>query len=138
MFAPRRHTRKQQRRGTLTIELLLALPVFMALVVGMVGMADLLITEQMLSEASGRAARAAALGGTEEQVQDAVRSVLGPERAERATIHVGRADGSLEPVAPGALIEVRVEIEAQFATATRLAPIRSDEILIGRTVMQRE
>jgi Flp pilus assembly protein TadG len=139
MFAPRRRPpERKTRRGVATVELLLILPVFLALALGLVGMADLLVTEQLLAEASGRAARAAALGGSEEQVKDAVRSVLGPDRAERATIRVGPASGGPGPVPPGGLIEVRVEIEAQYATTTNLAPIRSDELLLGRTVMQRE
>lgn len=139
MFAPRPTRRNRQtRRGIVTVELLLALPVFVALMLGMVGLADLVITEQLLAEASGRAARAAALGGSEEQVKEAVRAVLGPDRAERTTIRVGAANGRSGPVPPGGLIEVRVEIEAQYATATRFAPIRDDEMLLGRTVMQRE
>lgn len=139
MFAPRPSSRKRPtRRGVVTVELLLALPVFIALMLGMVGLADLAVSEQMLAEASGRAARAAALGGSEEQVKEAVRSVLGSERTERATIRVGAANGQPGPVPPGGLIEVRVEIEAQYATATRFAPIRDDEVLLGRTVMQRE
>ena len=118
--------------------MLLALPVFLVLVFGMVGLADLLVAEQLLAEASGRAARAAALGGSEEQVKDAVRSILGPARTDRATIRVGPANGGSGPVPPGGLLEVRIELEAQYATTTHLAPIRSDEVLLGRTVMQRE
>jgi hypothetical protein len=139
MFARRHSLRKRSpRRGVVTLELLLALPVFLALVFGMVGLGDLLVTEQLLAEASGRAARAAALGGSEEQIKDAVRSILGPDRTEHATIHVGRADGKSGPVPPGGLIEVRVEIESRYATVTHLAPVSDDEKLLGRTVMQRE
>jgi len=139
MFDPRPCPDKRKpRRGFVTVELLLALPVVLAIFFGMVGMADLVITEQLLAEASGKAARAAALGGSEEQVKEAVRSVLGPARTDRATIRVGSANGGSGPVPPGGLIEVRIEIEAQHATTTNLAPIRSDEVLLGRTVMQRE
>jgi Flp pilus assembly protein TadG len=140
MFAQRCYSRNRRtrRRGIYTIELLLALPVFLALLVGMVGLADLLVTEQLLAEASGRAARAAALGGSEEQIKEAVRAVLGPERTERTRIRVGAANGQSGPVPPGGLIEVRVEIEAQYATVTGFAPVRNDEVLLGRTVMQRE
>jgi Flp pilus assembly protein TadG len=140
MFAPRRCSpdRRTRRRGVYTIELLLALPFFLALLIGMVGLADLLVAEQLLAEASGRAARAAALGGSEEQIHEAVRAVLGPNRAERATIRVGAPNGQSGPIPPGGLIEVRVEMEAQYATVTGFAPIKNDEILLGRTVMQRE
>src|SRR5262249_29938975 len=139
MLAPTRATpSRRPRRGYVSIELLLILPVFLALVLGMVGLADMLVAEQLLAEASGRGCRCAAMGGNEEQVKEAVRSVLGPDRAERAKIRVGRADGSCGSVPPGGLLEVRVELEAQFATMTHLAPVASDELLLGRTVMQRE
>jgi len=131
--------KRTPRRGFVTMELLyFALPVFLIVVFGMVGLGDLLVTEQLLAEASGRAARAAALGGSEEQIKDAVRSILGPDRTGHAKIHVGRADGGSGPVPPGGLIEVRIEIEARHATVTHLAPVSDDELLLGRTVMQRE
>jgi hypothetical protein len=133
------------------VETLLVLPLFLALVVGMVGVADLLVAEQLLGEASGRAARTAALGGSEEQVRESIRAVLGPERAAHAKIYVGPAAGQPKgnkgngepghkdrPVAPGEMIEVRIEIAARHATATGLAPVGGDEPLVGRTVMQRE
>jgi hypothetical protein len=142
MIAPRPtvHNRRSRRgrRGAAAIETLLVLPLFVAILLGMVGVADLLITEQMVGEASGRAARTAALGGSEEQVRESVRAVLGVERGDRAKIHIGRADGEPGPVPPGGLIEVRIEIDAGAATTTGLAPVGSDEPLIGRTVMQRE
>jgi TadE-like protein len=139
MFAPRPPVpRRRARRGAAAFETLLVLPLFLALLLGMVGIADLLITEQLLAEASCRGARAAALGGSPEQVRECVRAVLGDDRGRRAKIHVGAADGEPGPVPPGGLIEVRVELEARDATATRLAPVRGDEPLVGRTVMQRE
>src|SRR5437879_4820230 len=66
MLAPRPTPRKRTRRGIVAAEMLLAIPVFMVVVLGMVGLSDLLITEQLLAEASGRGARTAALGGTED------------------------------------------------------------------------
>jgi Flp pilus assembly protein TadG len=113
-------------------------PLFMALVLGLMGLADLLITEQLLGEASGRGARTAALGGSEEQVKEAVRSVLGKDRADKADIVVRAADGTEGPVPPGGLLEVRVELKVRDGTATGFAPVARDEVLIGRTVMQRE
>ncbi len=135
---------RASRRGVAALEAIFALSLFMITVLGMIGIADLLITEQLLSEASGRGARVAALGGTPEQIQDAVQAVLGRERAANTSIYVGPvisetdAASSLDAVPPGGLIEVRIEIEAQHATATRLAPIRPTELLVGRTVMLRE
>jgi hypothetical protein len=168
MFAQRPNSsRPARRRGTAAAETLLVLPLFALLLAGMIGLADLLIAEQQLDEASGRAARCAALGGTEEQVRDTIRAVLGPERAKHATIHItplgcenrpGRSDDRADRQAgtrddrqdghaddghhgrgsPCGLIEVRIELEARYATVTRLAPVRRSEKLVARTVMQRE
>lgn len=138
MIARFRPHRPSSRRGTVAFETLMVLPLFLALLLGMVGIADLLIAEQMVAEASGRAARTAALGGTEEQVRDSVRAVLGASRADKAKITVLSVDGEPGPVPPGGLIEVRVELEARHATSTRLAPVGGDESVVGRSVMQRE
>jgi Flp pilus assembly protein TadG len=143
MFAPRLQRMRSNRpacgrRGAAAVETLLVLPLFLAILLGMVGIADLTVTEQLLNEASGRAVRTAALGGTEEQVRASVRAVLGDKRSEHAKITVIAVNGEPGPIPPGALIEVRVEIDARHATATSLAPISGDEPLFGRSVMQRE
>lgn len=139
MIAPRpQMSDRRSRRGVASFEAIFVLPIFLALVLGMAGIADLLITEQLIGEASARAARTAALGGTEEQVKESIRAVLGPDRADHAKIHVGAANGEPGPVPPGGLIEVRIEIECRHATTTGLAPVSGDEPLVGRTVMQRE
>jgi Flp pilus assembly protein TadG len=118
---------------------MLVLPLLLLVVLGMVGLADLIISEQMLAEAGGRAARAAALGKSDEEIAAAARSVLGDERAANATISVRPVGGrENEPVPPGGLVEVRIEIAARHATTTRLALVDPDEVLIGRAVMQRE
>jgi hypothetical protein len=136
------------------------LPIFSLIVIGMVGLADLIVAEQLLAEASARGARTAALGGSEEQIRQAVQAVLGPQRAQHIKLSVSPVDcrdnhaddganggtpGRLHDkrndhgkCCPGELIEVRVELEAQFATATRFCPVSSNELLIGRTVMQCE
>lgn len=129
---------RNKRRGVAVVEMAIILPIVLLMIFGMAGLADLLVTEQLLSEASGRAARTAALGGTDEQVKAAVAATLGPQRAQHVAIYVGAADGSKGPVPPGGLIEVRLEVKAGDATATRLFPIRADEVLVGRTVMQKE
>ncbi len=129
---------RRTRRGVASFEAIFVLPIFLALVLGMAGIADLLIAEQLIGEASGRAARTAALGGSEEQVKESIRAVLGPDRADRAKIYVLAANGEPGPIPPGGLIEVRIEIEARHATTTGLAPVSGNEPLVGRAVMQRE
>jgi hypothetical protein len=154
---------RRPRRGTIATEALLVLPIFVAIVVAMVGFADLLIAEQKLDEASARAARVAALGGSQKQIEAAVRGVLGPERAERAKVHItplpadcrhdrdgrderddrGRDDhderGGRAPHADRLqLIEIRVELEVRHAAATGFVPLSGSERLVGRTVVHRQ
>lgn len=143
MFSPHPLARPSRsrpaRRGSVATETLLVLPLLLLVVLGMVGLADLIISEQLLAEAGGRAARAAALGKSDEEIAAAARSVLGDERAANATICVRPVNGRCdEPVPPGGLFEVRIEIAARHATTTRLALIDPDEVLVGRAVMQRE
>lgn len=134
---PTRPERRNARRGFAAVEMLLITPVFLAALFGMIGIADLLIAEQRLAEASSRGARRAAVGGTREQVEEAVRAVLGDARFQHVTIRISSEKCS-DPVPPGGLIEVRVELPARYATGTALAPVRADEPLVGRTVMQKE
>jgi hypothetical protein len=165
------------RRGTVAFETLLVVPLFLIVILGAVGLADLTLAEQRLDEASGRAARLAACGGSPDQIRACVCAVLGEERGRRAKIYVGpvgraKSDNDrqhesdehrqsenkvdkdqhnapegqydkgvgieVHPVRSGELLEVRIELEAKSATATRLVPIRGSELLITRTVMQRE
>jgi len=114
------------------------LPILLLVVVGMVGLVDLIVAEQMLSEASGRGARIAAFGGTDDQVQEAVKATLGPDRTDHAKIYVVRTTADQKPIPQGGMIEVRIELDVRHATTTRLAPINPDEVLVGRAVMPRE
>lgn len=131
-------TRVRSRRGAVAFETLLVLPLFLALVLGMVGIADLLIAEQLVAEASGRAARTAAIGGSEQEIRESVRAVLGSDRAEKARITVVPVSGEPGPVPPGGLIEARIELDVRDATWTRLAPVSGDDSVVGRAVMLRE
>jgi Flp pilus assembly protein TadG len=119
-------------------ELFFVLPLLLILTLGMVGLADLLIAEQLVTEASGRGARVIALGGTEDQAKDAIQAVIGPDRTDKANIVFVTTTDDGQPIPPGGLIEVRIELETQYATVTQFAPVASDDLVIGRTVMQRE
>ncbi len=77
------------RRGAVAIEALFVILLLTIVVCGAFGLADLIIAEQRLDEACGRAARCAACGGTPDQIRECVIAVLGPERGKRAKIYVG-------------------------------------------------
>lgn len=134
----RRPSPDRPRRGVVALETLLLLPVLLLVVAGMVGLTDLIMAEQKLDRASGAAARVAAGGGSDEDIERAVHATLGEKQARHAKIYVSREDENGRPIPQGGMIEVRVEIQARHATATPLAPIRPSEPLIGRTVMPRE
>lgn len=155
MRAPRPpRVERTARRGSVSFEALLVLPLLLLVVFGGVGLSDLLVTEQVIDEASAKAARTAALGGSAERVRQTARAALGPKRAEHAeiTVRVIRADKADEPrddsdsdrgyddyrPAPGDLLEVRVTIPARYATATALAPVKGETKLVGRSVIQHE
>ena len=87
-------SRRTGRRGVAAFELLLLLPILLLLLAGMVGVADLLIAEQRLDEAAARAGRVAAMGGSREQVEEAIVAVLGPDRAQHATISITPVPGA--------------------------------------------
>jgi Flp pilus assembly protein TadG len=148
------------------MEALFVLPIFSLITIGLVGISDLLVAEQLLSEASARGARTAALGGTEEQIRDAVNAVLGPVRSQYATITVTSLNNSGDtdhhnnkhytpgatpdaaPVPPGSpggwkcrpgqLIQVCVQLDVQHATCTHFCPVCGCEQLSGCSVIQCE
>ncbi|MDW8243464.1 MAG: hypothetical protein RMJ88_09655 [Thermogemmata sp.] len=120
------------------MEILLTLPLLLLVAAGLVGLADLLVAEQLVGEAAARAARVAALGGDETEVQQVVAAVLGEHRASRARILIGSPEGTPSPPAPGQPLEVRVELRVRDATLTWLVPANPNELLIGRAVMLRE
>lgn len=130
--------RPKSRRGSTAVETLLILPLLLAVAAALVGLGDLLVAEQLVGEASVRAARVAALGGDETEVRQVVATVLGPARASRAQVYIGSPNGPTSPVAPGQPLEVRIEITVRDATMTWLVPASPNEVLVGRAVMLKE
>lgn len=148
-----------RRRGVVATELLLTLPLIVLLGVFLVGLADLVVAEQKLDEASGRAGRIIAMGGSEQDVRMMLNAFLGPERAQHAQVTITplnrpelsfatdsfamEIDATNFTDAPAAnnkhreLIEVRIELDVRRATVTTLVPLGRDEKLIGRTVVLR-
>ncbi len=160
MFRHRLLDRRSKRsRGVVTAELLLTLPLIVLLGAFLVGLVDLVIAEQKLDEASGRAGRIVALGGSEQDVRTMLDAFWGPERARYAQVTitplnqpgispstdsfateidaVNFADAPVARTQHRELIEVRIELDVRRATVTKLVPLGRDEKLIGRTVVSR-
>ncbi|MEW4530389.1 TadE family protein [Maioricimonas sp. JC845] len=84
------------RRGVLSMELLLTLPIFATLLLGLFEFSLLFFARGDVVEASRVGARQASIqGATYEDVEDAVRLSLGPRMASRATVlaELGRHSG---------------------------------------------
>jgi Flp pilus assembly protein TadG len=127
-----------RRTGVVTLETLFLLPLLLVVLVGAIGLLGLTVAERTLDEAAGVGARIAAADGTDADVRAAIQAVLGTSRAEHAVTYVVRETPDGRPIPPGGLIEVRIELEARYATATRFARVSPDRMLIGRAVMPRQ
>lgn len=127
-----------RRTGVVTLETTLLLPLLLVVLVGAIGLLDLTVAGRTLDEAAGIGARIAAADGGDADVRAAIQAVLGTSRAEHAIIYVVRETPDGQPIPPGGLIEVRVELEALYATATRFAHVSPDRVLTGRAVMPRQ
>lgn len=133
------------RSGYLLFELLLLFPVLLVLILAAVEFGMLLHARQQLIAASREGCRVAAVGGTQEDVAEMVRQVLGPGRLGDAEVHLTLADGtpvaSPSEIPTGEAVAVWVRLPARYAVPDLLRfigySLRDDQI-IGRTVMRRE
>jgi Flp pilus assembly protein TadG len=129
---------RRSRRGTIAWEALLVVPVLAAFLLAAVQMGMLLAAEQRLAEASGQAARVRALGGTDAQMNEAVRRVLGDARYAAATVRYNDCD---HRVPQGELVLVRVELPTAAAAPVVFDLVGSTflgETLVGQTAMPKE
>jgi hypothetical protein len=123
------------------VELLLVLPLLVALLVGMVEFSMLLVARQHLLTASREGARVAALGGDQDEVAHAVYRYLGEGRLADAEVVAVLDDEAGRPIPSGEAVEVRVRLPANHAVPDLLRfvgiSIAKDEI-VARTVMRKE
>src|SRR5947209_18640608 len=90
----------RRRSGSLTVELLLVLPILLTVLLGAFEFSMLAQVRQQLLLASREGARVAALGGTADDVQLATQRNLGGA-LQRATVQASLTDATGAPVAPG-------------------------------------
>jgi Flp pilus assembly protein TadG len=130
-----------QRRGSLAVELLIVLPVLLGILLGMVEFSMLLVSRQELLTASREGARVAAIGGSQADVEAAVRQFLGAGSLSQATITTVLADNQGQPLPSGSPVAVTVSIPATQAAPDLLVFIGFSlrgENLIAQTVMRKE
>lgn len=135
----RRPARK--RRGSVTLETILLLPVFLVVLFGTVEFGLVLIAKQQLLTASREGARVGALGGSETEVRAAVARVLGSGNLAGADVQARLTDDSGVPLASGEPVEVSVDLPADAATPDLLRLIGyslDGQHVVARTSMRKE
>jgi Flp pilus assembly protein TadG len=131
----------RRRRGVLSIELILILPILLTLLVGMFEFSALLVARQQLVAASREGARVAALGGDATAVQQAVQQYLGTGNLAGAQVQAVLTDSSGNPVASGDPVTVAVQIPATQAVPDMLRFVgfsMQNVTLTAQTVMRKE
>jgi len=129
------------RRATAALELLLALPILLAVVLGVVEFSLMLVAQQELVTASREGARVAAQGGAQTDVVQAVHQFHGSGNLSSATIVAVLTDSSGQPLPSGQPVSVTVSIPATQAVPDLAAFIGfsiSGETLAAQTVMRKE
>ncbi len=123
------------RRGSLSVELLLILPIVLILLLGLIEFGTWLEVGRKVSTAGRQGARVAALGGSVDDVDRAVRRSLGNGPMSAAQVYVSASfDGE-----PGEPVAVRVEIPAALVVPDLLGLIGlgHGDRKIGTTVVMR-
>jgi Flp pilus assembly protein TadG len=127
--------RNKTRAGNASVELLMLLPVLIAVIAAGVEFSMLLAVRQQLTAASREGARVAALGGDEQAVKDAVWHTLGSGNTATAEVTVVVPPNSGDPA------EVWIQLSATAAVPDLLRyvgySIRGETITV-RTVMRKE
>jgi Flp pilus assembly protein TadG len=113
-----RHSQRRGRRGVLTMELVLTLPILLVMLLGMFEFTLIFYSRGQVVEASRAAARKASLPGvTDEDVEAEVRRVLSPTLQAGVQIEVDLGERS------GDLVAVSIEVPMTSASPDLLWPI---------------
>ncbi len=139
------HARCQTRRGILTFELLLVLPILLIVVLAAVQFSLTLYARQQLVAASREGCRVAALGGNLSEVEGTIRRTLGNGRL--ADVDIELTDETGKPLSDGMILPSGDSVAVWLRLPTvHVVPnllrfigysIQTDE-MVARTVMRRE
>ena len=117
-FAAKPRATARPRRGVLSMELVLTLPILFVLMLGLFEFTMLFYSRSLVVEASRAAARKASLpGATNEAIEAEVRRVLSPTLQTGMQIGVDLGDRS------GDLVVVSIEVPMSSASPDLLWPI---------------
>jgi hypothetical protein len=120
------------------MELLLALPIVLAILLAIVQFALLLSARQQVTVAAREGARVAALGGSPADVRAVVDRFIGPSVG---TVTARMTDEAGDPLPPGEPIEVAVRVPTRRMVPELLGMIGfalGDRDLVARAVMRKE
>jgi hypothetical protein len=129
-----------RRRGSLTVELVLVLPILVLLLLAMIQFSLMLTARQQLLSASREGARMGARGGSAADIECAARRVLGDGSLAQADVQSQRApEQPGAPVGGSECVQVMVHIPIGAAVPNFLSWLFSaDDELTACTVMHCE
>jgi hypothetical protein len=131
-----------RRGGYLAVELLLVLPILLALFLGMMQFSLILGARQTLLAASREGARVAAHGGTKEDVCATCRRVLGTGSLGASNVHIRSFDEDPQHPFDGRdRVEVRISVPTTLVVPDMLRWIGisfRDQDMVACTVMLKE
>lgn len=129
-----------RRRASVSIEVLILLPIVVAVSVAVIEFGMYVGWQQRFAAATRDAVRVAAVGGTEDEVRDILRAHLSDGILNQATVTILIEDGGV-PRPTGSPVLVRVEINAAILVPDLLRfvgfTIRTESIA-GQAVMRKE
>lgn len=131
----------QPRSASMTLELLLVLPIALVLVLAVVEFSMILVVRQQLTAASREGARVAAIGGSPVEIEAAVRIFLGNGTLSQAEVVSVLTDESGIAIPSGGAVQVVVTLPTAQAVPNLLAPFGfsiANDVIYARTIMRKE
>jgi Flp pilus assembly protein TadG len=129
------------RDGSISLEFLLILPVALMLTLAMAEFSLIFVARQQLTAASREGARVAAIGGSAQDVSDAVSTYLGTGVLGNAQVTSVLTDANNNPLPSGAPVQVVVTLPTAQAVPDFLAPFGftvTNDVIIAGTIMRKE
>jgi Flp pilus assembly protein TadG len=130
-----------KRRGSAAVELLIVLPILLSLLLGMVEFSMFLAARQQVTTASREGARVAAMGGTTQEVQQAVLLFLGGGNLNTANLQVRLSFSTGLPGVNGQAAQVIVSLPVNQVVPDLLSFIGisiQNQTIVASTVMRLE
>lgn len=133
--------RVDQRKGIISLELLMVLPILLIIILAMVEFSMIFVARQQLTAASREGARVASIGGSAIEIENAVKVFLGTGTLSQATVTSVITDTKGNPLPSGEPVQVVVSLPTSLAVPNLLAPFGfsiANDIIHARTIMRKE